>query len=320
MKMIGRTIFLLSMTMAFLTACSTPTVSSDDSDEKNPSEKTERDENSSSSKEENTAEESSNSSAKNAKSSSSVGSSELSSSSAGGMKCSALLKGKTEWSWIVPKECRFNPDIDYGSMTDKRDGKVYRTVKIGKQTWMAENLNYADSIKTPSLLERNWCYNDEAKNCDVAGRLYTWAAAIDSVELYDAGDGVDCGYGKSCELPEKVQGICPNGWHLPTEDEWFTLLDEVGGLNNAGEVLKSSMGWYDDSNGTDSVGFSVLPVGYKYGEVSAQYDGEGEGTSFWTATEVDSYRTNSMSFFYNIYILYYFDRKDFGFSVRCLKD
>ena len=162
-------------------------------------------------------------------------SSETESSSSSGedkVNCSALLEGETGWNWNVPKECRFNPDIDYGSMTDSRDGKVYRTVTIGKQTWMAENLNYYDSTDL-SVKKKSWCFgkkdNGDSTTCDVAGRLYSWAAAIDSVALYDGGKGVDCGYRKACKLPEKVQGICPLGWHLPTKDEWETLFTEVGG-------------------------------------------------------------------------------------------
>ena len=286
--------------IALFAACSTPTVSSDDSDEESSfSEKTEQDESLSSSGK------------------------ITSSSSAGGMNCSALLNGETDWNWDIPKECRFNPDIDYGTMTDERDGKVYRTVKIGDQIWMAENLNFdpGQGGYGEDKYDWSWCYNDDPRNCDVAGRLYTWAAAIDSVTLAtDKDNPLVCGYGRACELPSMVRGICPSGWHLPTETEWFALLDDVGGLNNAGENLKSLKGWYNGDNGTDDVGFSVLPVGYKNGEVPPQYDGVGIGASFWTATEVDSYRTNSMGLFYDIYILYYFDRKNHGFSIRCLKD
>ena len=205
-------------------------------------------------------------------------------------------------------------------MTDTRDGQTYKTVKIGDQTWMAENLNYADSAKTPSLLKRSWCFNKVAANCAVAGRLYTWAAAIDSVRLAtDAENPQDCGYGKTCTLPATVQGICPDGWHLPTREEWNTLFTEVGGESTAGEILKSQTGWYDNGNGTDGVGFSALPAGRRY---NGKFDQDGECANFWGAFEFSSgnsaYR---LHLYYNLkdYRMLNDNKRD-GASVRCLKD
>ncbi len=242
-----------------------------------------------------------------------------SSSSSVELNCSALLEGNTDWSWDVPKECRFNPDIAYGTMTDSRDGQTYKTVKIGDQTWMAENLNYADSINTPSLLERSWCYDDVAANCDVAGRLYTWAAAIDSVALYDDGNGVDCGYDKTCSLPDTVYGICPPGWHLPTDTEWHTLFTEVSGYSTAGMILKSQTGWDENGNGTDGVGFSALPVGGRgYG---GYFGGDGYDAGFWSATEGNDGGTDYMYLLYDNKAAYLnYGIKYHGLSVRCLKD
>ena len=235
------------------------------------------------------------------------------------LNCSALLEGETEWNWNVPKECRFNPNITYGTMTDSRDKKVYKTVKIGAQTWMAENLNYVDSSMTPSLLNRSWCYNNDSANCAVAGRLYTWAAAIDSVALYDGGNGVDCGCRKTCTLPDTVYGICPPGWHLPTQAEWDTLLTAVGGSSTAGTKLKSQTGWYSNGNGTDTYGFSGLPVGIRYYNGDF-YDANGY-TGFWSATQHSSYAAYYMYLDFGVYLAdLYDDGKNFGFSVRCLKD
>ena len=216
-----------------------------------------------------------------------------------------------EWRWDIPKEARLNPEIDYGTMTDSRDKQTYKTVKIGNQVWMAENLNYADSATTTSLLERSWCYDDNAENCAVAGRLYTWAAAIDSVRLYDGGKGVDCGYGKTCSLPDTVYGICPPGWHLPTNSEWDILLDEIGGNSVASKVLKSQTGWYE--NGTDSMGFSAIPVGYM--EDSKYYGG---GATFWSATEGYSMCIAES----DEYCIPHLSRIEtyHGFSVRCLQN
>ena len=269
--------------------------------------------------------ETSSSSVKSSSSSSVIASETKQSSSSGSedkVNCSALLEDGTGWSWDVPKECRFNPDIDYGEMTDERDGKVYRTVKIGDQVWMAENLNYADSAKTPSLKGKSWCSNNEAKNCDIAGRFYTWAAAIASVKLAnDADNPQDCGYGKTCTLPATVQGVCPEGWHLPDETEWSTLITAVGGRAIAGAKLKSQTGWtaIDGITNEDAYGFSALPAGYRYRSGYFKYDGS--DAVLWSATEYGSYHA------YNMFLLYYIeyaslhdDNKYLGFSVRCLKD
>ena len=175
------------------------------------------------------------------------------------------------WDWSVPKEAYLNPNVNYGTMTDERDGKVYKTVKIGNQVWMAENLNYADSVKTPSLIGRSTCYDDDPDNCNITGRMYSWVAAIDSVALAtDAENPRECGPGKYCDL-DGIQGICPVGWHLPSRSEWETLIEAVGGKFVAGKVLKSRAGWFSyemededaiaSGNGTDDYGFSVLPAG-----------------------------------------------------------
>ena len=224
------------------------------------------------------------------------------------------------WSWDIPKEARLNPEITYGTMTDKRDNKTYKTVKIGYQVWMAENLNYADSTKTPSLKGNSWCYADKAENCDVTGRLYTWAAAIDSVALAnDADNPQTCGYGKTCTLPAIVQGVCPSGWHLPTYDEWQTLFKAVGGSSAAGKALKSGSGWYGNGNGTDTYGFSALPAGYRYG-YGDFYDA-GDIAYFWSASEGSSYSAYYMYLYYN-YESASMDRhnKIYSLSVRCLQD
>ena len=249
-------------------------------------------------------------------------SSVASSSSAVELNCSALLEEENGWSWDIPKECRFNPAITYGNMTDKRDNRAYKTIKIGSQTWLAENLNYADSTKTPSLLKRSWCYDNVAKNCEVAGRLYTWAAAIDSVKLYNGGKGVDCGFGKTCTLPAKVQGICPSGWHLPDTTEWRTLFTEVGVKSMVGGAkLKSQTGWYNSGNGTDAYGFSALPVGNR--APSGSFGNEGGYTEFWSARIMQENAFNAYRMLlYDVGDGAYlgFSYKDSGHPVRCVKD
>ena len=254
-----------------------------------------------------------------------------SSSSEDKVNCSALLEGETGWSWNVPKECRFNPDIDYGSMTDERDGKTYKTVKIGDQTWMAENLNYYDASDL-NVKEKSWCFgkkdNGDSSTCDVAGRFYTWAAAIDSVKLAnDADNPLECGYDKFCNLTGTVQGICPPGWHLPNNTEWQAFLMAVGGRSTAGKVLKSQTGWNDykgtSGNGTDAFGFTALPAGFRFCD-GGDFLEEGKYTYFWSSVEYERDRETNAN---NVYVYYYGDNanlyfypKIYAFSVRCVKD
>ena len=208
----------------------------------------------------------------------------------------------------------------YGTLIDDRDGQTYKTVKIGEQWWMAENLNYADSVKTPSLLGNSWCYNNNATMCDKYGRLYTWMAAIDSVKLAtDSINPQNCGYNITCSLPAQAQGICPSGWHLPDTTDWKNLIETVGGWSNAGKALKSVTGWlYFES--VDSYGFSALPGGFLYR--SGTFDVEGSTAYLWVATE------NTSKAFYAYSIVLAGDGidsfsdgfKDNAYSVRCIKD
>jgi uncharacterized protein (TIGR02145 family) len=231
------------------------------------------------------------------------------------------------WSWDVPKEMRLNPEIEYGTVTEtaERGGQTYKTVTIGsgndKQTWMAENLNYYDE----TLDGHSWCYGAEdsenTPNCAVTGRLYTWAAAIDSVGIYK-NLGLECGLGKDCteDLPAKIQGICPNGWRLPTNEDWELLFKNVGGKENAYKALKSQTGWFNESaNGSDDVGFSALPAGLRGGQ--GGYFDVGKEAAFWSFT--DSYSNNAYIMILNYYseeaILAYYGKNN-GYSIRCLKD
>jgi len=181
---------------------------------------------------------------------------------------------------------------EYGTFTDERDGKVYRTAKIGNQTWMAWNLNY----KTPS---GSWCYENSADSCAKYGRLYTWDVAIKA---------------------------CPAGYHLPSNDEWDSLVATAGVRNVAGKKLKTKKsGWNDRKdgrgfNGTNDFGFSALPGGYRYygdgGFGNAGYSGY-----WWTAT------VDYSDYAYYRYVYYDSDNvykdgyyKSEGLSVRCVAD
>ena len=229
-----------------------------------------------------------------------------------------------EIDWSIPKEDHLNPNIKYDSIVDKRDGQVYKTIKIGTQVWMAQNLNYADSVNTPSLLKRNWCYGDKPKNCEFGGRLYTWAAAVDSIKLAnDAENPQFCGYRTNCNFPAKYQGICPEGWHLPDTTEWRTLIFQVSDdASVAGYKLASRVGWFEEANGTDDYGFSAYPVGDKYRDYDfSEFAPDNRTAFFWSITE--NTRDKQLGYSFRIFYGgtgYTGDFKDSGFSIRCIKN
>ena len=200
-----------------------------------------------------------------------------------------------------------------GSMTDSRDDQIYKTVKIGSQTWMAENLNY----KTTN----SYCYKDSLSYCSKYGRLYTWAAAMDSVGTWSK-NGKGCGYGTTCSPTYPVRGICPEGWHLPTKAEFETLFTAVGGGSTAGKVLKSTTGWttYRGITNEDAFAFSALPAGYM--SSLGSFRGGGDYACLWSSTEdfSDYPYYMDLNYHYEYAYLGYYILKYVGFSVRCLQD
>ena len=218
-------------------------------------------------------------------------------------------------------------NCNYGTLTDSRDGQTYKTVTIGTQTWMAQNLNYAYTgvpynYSGYTSDSTSWCYNNDPDNCAKYGRLYTWGAAMDSVGTWST-NGKGCGLGSTCSPTGTIRGICPEGWHLPDTKEWETLFSAVGGKSTAGTALKSTSGWYEDEgesgNGTDSFGFSALPAGY--GDYTGFYLYEGKDAYFWSSTErISDFAYNMYLYNYGDYAGLYNYNKSYGFSVRCLKD
>ena len=208
--------------------------------------------------------------------------------------------------------------IVYGSLTDERDLKTYKTVAIGTQIWMAENLNYSDTINYPGMIGQNWCSNNDLDSCAKYGRLYTWVAAMDSAGTFSA-NGKDCGRYGTCSPTYPVRGICPEGWHLPDTTEWITLFRAVGGMTYAGKVLKSQSGWYSNGNGTDAYGFSLLPAGNR--SYKCDYYHVGKRALFWSVTQFLENNAYIVILYYSLDEAYMEDEsKDNAFSVRCLKN
>ena len=178
-------------------------------------------------------------------------------------------------------------DAKNNTLTDYRDGQVYRTVTIGEQTWMARNLNYAYLVASDSLDSISVCYKGDSSYCSWYGRLYTWAAAMDSAAIF-SDNGKGCGNGKRCYPTYPVRGACPKDWHLPTQYEWTRLIEEVGDESEAGRLLKSTKSWFMDEEGTDAYEFSVLPAGMwapAGKQINGWYNNITRFAYFWTSTE-----------------------------------
>ena len=241
--------------------------------------------------------------------------------------CSEVLDGEKitvngisyqcwEQKWIEEKENwqYLNPAISYEMFKDARDGQIYKSAKIGNQVWMAEDLNYDYNEGTA----KSYCYNDEQESCAKYGRLYTWAAAMDSAGVFGDG-GKGCGYDVTCSAKEPVRGVCPESWHLPSDTEWKTLFTAVGGEDVAGTKLKSKSGWYNNGNGTDEYGFSGVPAGNRDRE--GLYNDAGKDARFWSSTERGSFPAYLWIFSYgNTTVSSGYHDKFFGYSIRCIKD
>ena len=176
--------------------------------------------------------------------------------------------------------------------TDPRDGQSYGVVKIGEQTWMAENLNYA--------MDGSVCPDGDSRNCKRLGRLYTWAEAA---------------------------SVCPEGWRLPTKADFEKLIAEMlkegiaSSKGDAGAALKAKDGWFKKGNGSDVVGFKALPAGYR--SVDGKFDGIGGYAYFWSTTEDDEFPESLayylfLSFSNSAASLNAFAKVDYR-SVRCVK-
>ncbi|WP_290729305.1 fibrobacter succinogenes major paralogous domain-containing protein [Fibrobacter sp. UBA3629] len=163
----------------------------------------------------------------------------------------------------------------FGELTDARDGRVYKTVKLGSQEWMAENLNYA--------AEGSLCYEDDEKNCEKYGRLYNWEIALDTSNR-GCGDNFS-----GCRLRSDFhprEGICPDGWHVPEHAEWDTLFayaDAHGEGESAGDALQAYYrdDYLEKTYSSDRFGFNVVPAGVFNGK---EFSGLGTSSEFWTAS------------------------------------
>jgi len=216
-------------------------------------------------------------------------------------------------------------DATTNTLKDLRDSQTYKTVTIGNQIWMAENLNYKS--------EGSSCYNDDTSYCSKFGRLYSWSMAMDSVAEFSE-NGKGCGLNVDCIVVYPVRGVCPEGWHFPILAEWnelFDYVDPVGGywqIRDVGRKLKSSSGWSGNGNGSDEFGFSALPGGMWYdnaGYEDPKYVDNGERALFWSGPSVGkslNFSQGTAIILYNEHDYVYTggEYKYYKYSVRCVKD
>ncbi|MBK9575477.1 MAG: hypothetical protein IPO40_00230 [Fibrobacteres bacterium] len=193
-----------------------------------------------------------------------------------------------------------NPDFAYGYVQDTHD-RFYRTTKIGNQVWMAENLDVAT--------DSSWCFGNSRDSCDRYGRLYQWASAM---SLADSCLTSSC----SEQIAEVHRGICPVGWHVPSDKDWTRLGDTIIGTD-PGTVLKSAKFWRLDEQ-ADLLGFGALAGGWR------------PPPDFVYTTQVGYWWSASIpggGYAWYRKIVYLTENltrdsnpKNFGYSLRCLMD
>ena len=254
------------------------------------------------------------SSSEESSSSSNIGTSSSSeeSSSSSNIKTSSSSEESSSSEYYKLSWDYLNSSIPYDTIIDSRDGQIYKVVTIGNQTWMAENLNYYDTIQHPELKSLSWCFNDINVNCENRGRLYKHPAAWDYEDGADLYKDVYKG-GKYRNENGKfdsllVQGICPDGWRIPTRSEWIAL-------SNRCNIRSEKWG------GTNKCGISVFASGWRSVDAddSSLVKYVGSVARFWTSSWISGF-TSIVEFEKNGTSNVVGSGAQNAHSVRCVKD
>lgn len=207
---------------------------------------------------------------------------------------------RIDTAWKDDAGIPWNPRIAYGSLFDARDGQTYRTVNLGAQTWMAENLSYAEGSSHGGM--------DSVAHMHRYGRLYTWPAVMNGERSSNA-------------VPSGVRGICPVAWHVPSDSEWYAFMNHVFITKiPTGIQLKSTSGWSDSGNGYDSYGYRLLPAGVREDSIP---ESVGKTAKWWSSTEnaKDSgCAWNRWQPDFSAILQVSSMPQRIGYSLRCLKD
>ena len=195
-------------------------------------------------------------------------------------------------------------------MSDARDGKTYNTVLIGTQCWFAQNLNVGTKVlgsvnQTNNSIIEKYCYNDDDANCAIYGGLYQWDEAMQ----YSTTEG--------------VKGICPTGWHLPTDAEWTTLTTFLGDENIAGGKMKEAgtAHWLSPNTGaTNSSGFTALPGGFRNDD-GGYFGSLTYSAYFWSSSQSAAPTAWTRHLRYDFEVVSWPNHyKTYGFTGRCVQD
>ena len=232
-----------------------------------------------------------------------------------GMLDTPEISENCTFQFVTNIPCPGTPTVTY-------EGQVYNTIQIFSQCWLKENLNVGMMIPETQEMTDNgiiekYCYDNEPDSCTIYGGLYQWNEVMQYV------------------TQQSAQGICPSGWHLPTDDEWnilegavdtqYGIGDQIwGGAEgyrgyDVGYNLKTTNGWYNGSSGTDLFGFSGLPGGRI--NSSGNFISIGENGNFWSSTECESWLTWGRHLISTAPgISRYCYGKIISFNVRCVRD
>jgi len=197
-------------------------------------------------------------------------------------------------------------------------GETYHTVSIGSQCWFQENLNIGTRIdaatgqanNTPTNIIEKYCYGNSDASCITYGGLYQWAEAVQYL------NGATNTTSPDPALTGNVQGICPTGWHIPTQAEFQSLSTVVVGNSNPLKALGQGT---LDGIGTNTSGFSALLAGYC--DYWGVFDNLERDIYFWSSTEFNGYEAGDLHLITTGSIIYLYGEVKFsGLSVRCVKD
>jgi len=255
-----------------------------------------------------------------------------------------VVAGKYNVNNQVDSVIFYSPTTGSSTTVTDYDGNIYNTVTIGTQVWMKENLkstHYANGTAIPlvntnsawdalTTTSKAYCwYNDDIANKATYGALYTWAAVMNDAASVTAN-------------PSGVQGVCPTGWHLPSDAEWFQMENYLadngynydgttgGGRDKIAKALASTSGWNSSPSfgavgNTDyptyrnKSGFTALPGGYR--NYNGSFFNIGYLGNWWSATEYDAYSTWYRGISYSSsYVVRSYNYREVGFSVRCVRD